>query len=232
VGASIVQVSVRYRNNIIIKAYIKQSLYFLPVKPENNTINITINILYKRFTYINKKNLKNLIKNTTSKYIYKNNLDCSNCKIYIQAKLLNQRNKQFKNNKIQYNYLEKISSDLCGLFKIKIYDNKVYFIIFFNKNSRYLKVQLLANKTEIYSVFLEFKATTKNNLKGYKIKVFQYNNGTKYKTLYKYLRKEGIIIQLSPLYIPKSNKLPKRINRTIITKVRAMLIKSNAPKYL
>jgi len=159
-------------------------------------------------------------------------LDCSNCKIYIQAKLLNQRNKQFKNNKIQYNYLEKISSDLCGLFKIKIYDNKVYFIIFFNKNSRYLKVQLLANKTEIYSVFLEFKATTKNNLKGYKIKVFQYNNGTKYKTLYKYLRKEGIIIQLSPLYIPKSNKLPERINRTIITKVRAMLIKSNAPKYL
>ena len=68
-------------NNIIIKACIKQGLYFLPIEPENNIINITIDILYKRFAYINKKNLRNLIKNTTSKYIYKNNLDCLNCEI-------------------------------------------------------------------------------------------------------------------------------------------------------
>ena len=79
---------------------------------------------------------------------------------------------------------------------------------------------------------MEFKAIIENNLKGYKIRVFQYNKGTEYKILYKYLRKKGIIIQLSPPYTPKSNKLPERINRTIITKVRAMLIESNAPKYL
>jgi len=90
--------------------------------------------------------------------------------------------------------LEKISSDLYGLFKIKIYDNKVYFITFLDKNSRYLEVRLLANKIEVYSVFLEFKAIAENNLKGYKIRVFQYDNGTEYKILYKYLRKEGIII--------------------------------------
>jgi len=128
--------------------------------------------------------------------------------------------------------LEKISSNLYNPFKIKTYDNKAYFITFLNKNSQYLKVRLLANKTKVYSIFLEFKTTAKNNLKGYKIKVFQYNNGTKYKTLHKYLRKKGIIIQLNPPYTPKSNRLPERINRTIMTKVQAILIKSNAPKYL
>jgi len=59
-----------------------------------------MDILYKRFVYINKKNLRNLIKNTTSKYTYKDNLDYSNYKICIQAELPNQRNKQSKNNKI------------------------------------------------------------------------------------------------------------------------------------
>jgi len=90
--------------------------------------------------------------------------------------------------------LEKIFSNLYGLFKIKIYNNKVYFITFFDKNSWYLKVRFLVNKIEIYFIFLEFKAIIKNNLKGYKIRVFQYNNEIKYKILYKYLWKEGIII--------------------------------------
>jgi len=80
-------------NNIITKACIKQGLYFLLVEPENNTINITMDILHKRFAHINKKNFRNLIKNTTSKHIYKDNLDCLNCEICVQAELPNQRNK-------------------------------------------------------------------------------------------------------------------------------------------
>jgi len=76
-------------NNIIIKACIKQGLYFLPVELENNTINITMDILYKRFAHINKKNLRNLIKNTTFKHTYKDSLDCSNCEICVQAELPN-----------------------------------------------------------------------------------------------------------------------------------------------
>ena len=78
-----------------------------------------------------------------------------------QTELLNKRNKE-SNNKIQHNYMEKISSDLYGPFRIKKY----------NKKSKYLEVQLLANKTEVLSVFLEYKAKAENNIKGYKIHVF------------------------------------------------------------
>jgi len=89
--------------------------------------------------------------------------------------------------------MEKISSDLYRPFRIKTYDKKSYFITFLNKKSRYLEIQLLTNKTEVLSVFLEYKAKTKNNIKGYKIRVFQYDNKIKYKHLLKYLIKEGII---------------------------------------
>jgi len=68
--------------------------------------------------------------------------------------------------------MEKISSDLCGLFRIKTYDKKLYFITFLDKKSRYLEAQLLANKTEVLSVFLEYKVRAENNIKGYKIRVF------------------------------------------------------------
>jgi len=68
--------------------------------------------------------------------------------------------------------MEKISSDLCGLFRIKTYDKKSYFITFLDKKSRYLEIQLLVNKTEVLLVFLEYKVKTENNIKGYKIRVF------------------------------------------------------------
>jgi len=68
--------------------------------------------------------------------------------------------------------MEKISSDLCGPFRIKTYDKKSYFITFLDKKSRYLEIQLLANKIEVLLVFLEYKVKTENNIKGYKIRVF------------------------------------------------------------
>jgi len=68
--------------------------------------------------------------------------------------------------------MEKISSDLCEPFRIKTYNKKLYFITFLDKKSRYLEVQLLANKIEVLSVFLEYKVKVKNNIKGYKIRVF------------------------------------------------------------
>ena len=93
-----------------------------------------------------------------------------------------------------------------------------------DKYSRYLEVQLLANKIEVLAVFLEFKAKAENNIKGYKIRIFQCDNRLEYKHLLKYLLKEGIVSQLSPIYTPESNGLPERINRTLITKMRAILI--------
>ena len=105
-------------------------------------------ILHKKFTYINPNNLKNILQNTTTKEQYNNNKNYSDCKIYLRTKFPNKRYKE-STNKIQYNYLKKISSNVYGLFKYPIYNNKRYFITFLDKKSRLLKVRLLANKTKV-----------------------------------------------------------------------------------
>ena len=86
--------------------------------------------------------MRNLVKNTITNNHYTKDNDttaCSNCDVCVKAELPNQRNKT-SGNKIQYNYMEKISSDLCGPFRIKTYDNKAYFVTFLDKYSRYLEV--------------------------------------------------------------------------------------------
>ena len=65
-----------------------------------------------------------------------------------------------------------ISSDLYGPFKAPTYNNKKDFITFLNKRTRFLEVRLLENKTKVLLVFLEFKVIAENNLKGYKIRIF------------------------------------------------------------
>ena len=45
-----------------------------------------------------------------------------------------------------------------------------------------------------------------------------------------YLNNYGIIHQLSPAYIPQSNGLIERINRTILNKVRSLLFNANLLK--
>ena len=85
---------------------------------------------------------------------------------------------------------------------------------------------------EVLEIFLEYKAAAENNIKGYKIRVFKCDNGTEYKKLIRYLIKEGVIIELSLPYTPDCNRFAERINRTILLKIRAIIIESNAPLYL
>ena len=192
-------------------------------------------ILHQRFAHINKNNLHNILKNTITTEQYNNNNNnnnsCLDCEICLRVEFPNKCYKE-STNKIQYNYLEKISSDICDPFRYPTYDGKKYFITFLDKKSRYLEVRLLANMIEVLEIFLEFKATAENNHKGYKIRVFQCDNGTEYKRLLRHLIKEGIITQLSPPYTPEPNGLLERINRTIIAKVRAVLLQSNTLIYL
>ena len=69
---------------------------------------------------------------------------------------------------------------MCGAIKPKTYDRYYYFIMFLDRAIRYLEVKLLCRKKEVYNAFLEFKSRTKNNPKGYRIRIFATNNSGKY----------------------------------------------------
>lgn len=229
-------------------------------KPLKKKGNIDREILHKRFAHTHQRNLQKIVDNTESQYTYKEQKKNKNkdnnknknknkdnrkkrnkinkgeqdpCEVCIKAHF---RNKVFKKstNKVVYNYLEKISSDLCGPFSTLTYNKYKYFITFLDKGSRYLEIKLLRTKKEVYAAFVEFKTRNENNKENKRIRIFQSDNGTEYvnRVFKAYLIEGGIIHQLSPANTKEPNGFPERINQTLLVKVRALLLNSGAPKYL
>ena len=85
----------------------------------------------------------------------------------------------------------------------------------------------LKSKDEVFETFLVWKKMVENQ-KGRKIKVLRSDNGTEYRNdqFSKFYKKEGISLHFIVRDTPQHNGVAKRINRTLLEKVRCML--SNA----
>jgi hypothetical protein len=228
------------------------NLYFLPIRVISNTIVLVTNkhtsdrntsiLWHERLGHINIKALKALIQATNGSNI-DNTINDSiktleKCEICLKANLTNTINKNSSNTTI-YEYLDKISSDLCGPINPPTYNNYKYFITFLDRKTRYLEVELLKTKDEAYEAFLRFKAKAENqaysnssNTTNKRIKILSTDNGTEYinKRFKIALDKAGIIHQTSSTYTPEQNGFIERINRTLLNKVRSLLLNSNLNK--
>ena len=69
--------------------------------------------------------------------------DCLEC---IRVKKTQNIYKKLLNLPILIEYLEKVSSDVCGLISPITWNKKRYFITFLDKKTRYLEVELLSIK--------------------------------------------------------------------------------------
>ncbi len=244
------------------------NLYYLPVRvlkyPQINITKINIpalySLLHQRMGHINKRAIGQLLKNTilqgsqialptknnsdkrstTIRPYYSNTTEDCKCEICIQANIRNNISKETSNT-TSYQYLDKISSDLCGPITPYTYDKYRYFITFLDKVTKYLEIALLKSKDEAHKAFLVFKARAENkatkNKKATKkrsIKVFSTDNGTEYvnKRFKITLDNAGIIHQTSAPYTKEQNGNAERINRTLLNKVRCLLLSSNLPQYM
>ena len=226
------------------------NLYYLPIRVVNNptilvtntsnTNNNSIILWHQRLGHINNKALRALLKTTKGSNIENiKDLDLEKCEICLKANLNNSINKT-SSNTTKYEYLDKISSDLCGPINPPTYNNYKYFITFLDKRSRYLEVKLLKTKDEAYEAFIEFKTIAENQANSNsnntntnkRIKVLSTDNGTEYinKRFKIALNKAGIIHQTSCPYTPEQNGFIERINRTLMNKVRSLLLNSNLNK--
>jgi hypothetical protein len=88
-------------------------------------------------------------------------------------------------------------------------------------------------KGKAYNTFIKLKNQIKNN-KNRHIKEFFIDNRKEYinKKLKIISIKYNIIYKLSPIYTKEPNSLIKRINLTLLNKVRSILIQLGAPNYL
>ena len=91
-----------------------------------------------------------------------------------------------------------------------------YYVTFIDDYSRYTSVYFLKNNSEVLEKFKEFH-TYAANITGKRVKILRSDNGGEYtsKEFESYLKKNGIVHQLSVPYNPAQNGVTERMNRTI-----------------
>jgi hypothetical protein len=129
--------------------------------------------------------------------------------------------------------LEKVHSDICGPISPETLSKKRYFVSFIDDKTRWATVRLLSSREQLFTTFNSYLTEEEQQL-GTTLKRLHSDNAREYKShdFKTLLDKKGAIATYSAPYSPEQNGISERFNRTIINKVRAMLISSGLPKSL
>ena len=102
-----------------------------------------------------------------------------------------------------------------------------------NDFSRKVWVYVLRTKDQVFGRFKEWKALVENQTEK-KLKVLRTDNGLEYynKMFDEFCSREGIVRHITVRLTPQQNGLAERMNRTLMEKVRCMMIQSELPKGL
>ena len=162
-------------------------------------------------TALNKTLSKNMIK-----------IDSITCQECILAKATKHINHDFKHEKRDLQYLELVRSDLFGSIQVFSFGKKRYFIIFLNEAYKWLKVELLSQKSNAKMVFCKYYKQEKRQFER-KLKIFRIDNGTEFFDIIKVCIENDIHHQKIDVYAHEQVADKKRINLTLLNKIRVML---------
>jgi transposase InsO family protein len=126
-----------------------------------------------------------------------------------------------------------IHMDVCGPMEPTSMGGSRYIATFLDDYTNFSVVRLIKVKSqvpeEIKSVIAELERQT-----GLQVKAIRSDRGGEYinQTLQDYLKKKGIVQQLTAPYSPEQNGKAERLNRTLVERVRSMLHSSQVSKNL
>ena len=121
-----------------------------------------------------------------------------------------------------------VYSDIWGPAPFSTINGARYYIHFIDAYSRYTWIFLLHSKSQVYSLFLQFKKMAELQL-GTKLKVLQTDNAKEYVTLSAYLKFEGIVHRFSCPYVHQQNGVAERKHRHVTTMRLTLLAIASMP---
>ena len=129
--------------------------------------------------------------------------------------------------------LELIHSDVCGPMSSVSLSGFEYFVIFIDDYSRKTWIYFMKTKSQVFSLFQEFKALVENQT-GKKIKALRSDNGGEYVSndFKDFCAQEGIRREWTVPYNPQQNEVAERKNRSIVGAARSMLHDQSLPFFL
>lgn len=153
-----------------------------------------------------------------------------NCEVCCAGKQARTSFHSSKNKRAE-NVLDLIHSDLCGPMESSSIGGVKYFLTFIDDHSRKVFTYFVHFKSQVLSIFVNFKVMIENQT-GRKIKSIRTDNGGEYmsKAFHTYFRENGIKHQTTVAYTPEQNGRAERMNRTLVERAKCMLFDANMDK--
>ena len=197
--------------------------YFQTTAIDQTLLAATPNIWHERMGHIGQKALIALPNKTKGCQVTGKALPI--CETCIQAKATTKVSREAINRATQY--LETIHSDIWGPVKPLTWSKGRYFISFIDDSTRWAEVAPITSKENVYNEFINW-LTREENQSGLKLKRFHSDNAKEYKSqqFRDTFQQKGVLNTYSAPYAHEQNGLAEIFNRTILSKVRAMLVQS------
>ena len=124
--------------------------------------------------------------------------------------------------------LDLIHSDLWGPSPLLSHFGFLYYVIFVDDYRRFTWLYHLKRKSNIFSIFLEFKTFVENSFSR-KIKAFQSDGGEEFQALQPLFKQHGILHRISCPHSPEQNGTAERKHRHIIEATLSLLQMASMP---
>uniref|UniRef100_A0A2N9EXA4 Integrase catalytic domain-containing protein n=1 Tax=Fagus sylvatica TaxID=28930 RepID=A0A2N9EXA4_FAGSY len=127
--------------------------------------------------------------------------------------------------------LQLVHADICGPIKPVSNSKKRYFISFIDDYSRKVWIYFLAEKSEAFTIFKNYKNLVEKETGAF-IRCLRTDRGGEFTSdeFKVFCKANGISRQLTAAYTPQQNGVAERKNRTIMNMVRSMLSEKQIPK--
>lgn len=124
--------------------------------------------------------------------------------------------------------LELVCSDVWGPAPFLSNDGYRYYVLFYDHFSKYSWLYFLKQKSEVLSVFIQFRTHVEKYF-GVPIKNFQSDWGGEYRSLTTYLKQHGITQRVSCPHTPEQNGCAERKHRHLVELGRSLLNHASVP---
>ena len=185
------------------------------------------NLWHKRLGHISEKGLYYLNKSNVFGHDIVSKLEfCENCVLGKQHRL------SFKlSSHRSKSVLEYVHSDLWRPAKVQTQGGNRFFMSIIDDYSRKVWVYLLKHKGEAFTKFKEWKQLVENQTSK-QVKALRTDNGLEFcnSEFDEFCKTHGILRHRTVKHTPQQNGIAERMNRTLLDKVRCMLVSSGLPK--
>ncbi|KAH9694912.1 Integrase catalytic domain-containing protein [Citrus sinensis] len=221
---------------IIMKGLRKNGVFVLDGKVVTGEVGVSVDantdktrLWHLRLGHIGVRGLKELDKQGLLEGDKISDLEfCESCVLGKTTRASFNRSIHKSNDKLEY-----VHSDLWGPSQQVSLGGNSYFLSIIDDYSRRVWVYTLKSKDQVFEKFFEWKNLVENQC-GKNVKKLRTDNGLEFcnQKFDSFCAKEGIARHKTVRLTPQQNGLAERMNRTLMERVRSMLVQSKLPKTL